>query len=269
MPEASNRLAARESHFSINATEYGKRLPCSGIVLASLTRTVTSVFGDALVAELGAGTGNLLRSFGSQKVNGYAVESSGAMRAVARHLAPHETRFQWVSGTAESCPLLDDSVNWVLLANVYHLVDPSKMFREAHRILKEYGFLTIIWNVRDLRRDQLQLEMEEMVKREVSDLKRIETSVAEIMDAVDTEGLFSEYCYVEARHEQNFTPERFLDAWKAGYDVPTQMSRQQWNDILRKTAPTLHRKSLIRTRWITRAWTFQTIPNTRSKYGIN
>lgn len=256
MPELNNS-AARWVDFSISAAEYGKRVPYSAVVLASLVRTVASIFGGVLLAELGAGTGSLLRSFGDQKVTGYAVESSGAMRAVAHYLAPDESRFEWVSGNAESCPLPDNAVNWVLLGNVYQLVDPSKMFREAHRILRENGFLTIIWNIRDFKRDQLQREIDDMVKREVPGLQRTGMSMVDVMNDLDTERLFSEYCYVEARHEQNFTPERFLDAWKASHEIPSRLSKEQWNDVLSKTARMIPHKQLIRTIWITRAWTFQ------------
>ncbi|TYL71434.1 class I SAM-dependent methyltransferase, partial [Bradyrhizobium cytisi] len=206
---------------------------------------------------LGAGTGNLLRSFDDQRVTGYAVEPNDAMHAVAYRLAPHDSRFQWMSGTAESSRLPDNSVNWALLGNAYQFVDAYKMFKEAYRILREHGFLTIIWNIRDLKRDQLQREIEEMVKCEAPGLKRTGESIADMMDAIDPNGLFSEYCYVEARHEQHFTPERFLDTWKASHDVPSQVSKQQWDDILNKTARMIPRESWIRTIWITRAWTFQ------------
>ncbi|WOH80291.1 methyltransferase domain-containing protein [Bradyrhizobium sp. BEA-2-5] len=257
MLEISNSPATKWGDFSMNAVEYGQRPPYSPVVLGLLTRTVASIFGDAVIAELGAGTGNLLRSFDSERVTGFAVEPNDAMRAVAHRLAPHKSRFTWVSGTAESSQLPDNSANWVLLGNAYQFVAPSKMFREAHRILQGHGFLTIVWNLRDFKRDGLQRQIEEMVKREVPDLKRTGTSVDDIMDAVDTEGLFSEYCYLEARHEQNLTPQHFLDTWKAGHDVPSQVSKEVWKDILSKTAKMIPSETLIRTLWITRAWTFQ------------
>lgn len=251
--------AARWGRFRINATEYGQRFPYSAVVLASLTGVVARTFGDVVIAVLGAGTGNLLRSFGGERVRGYAVESSGAMRAVAHHLAPHDCRFEWVSGTPESCPLPNNSVNWVLLGNVDRFFDPSRTFREAHRILKENGFLTIIWNIRDLKRDRLQQAMEEMVIRELSCVRRTGSSGAQIMDGVDTEGLFSEYCYAHARHEQKLPPERFLEVWKAGQDIPPSVSESHWDHILSKTARVIFCESSVCTIWRTCAWTFQAI----------
>ncbi|KKA10860.1 hypothetical protein VP03_26930 [Sinorhizobium meliloti] len=257
MPKEATKPAINWGDFTSNAKEYGERPPYSSVVLAMLAGTVTSSFGNVCIAELGAGTGNLLRSFDSDDVRGYAVEPNPAMQAVAHQLAPHDSRFEWITGTAEASGLPDNSVNWVLLGNAYQFVDPPKMFQEAHRILHKNGFLTIIWNVRDFKRDVLQREIEEMVKGEVADLKRTGTSVVEIMDIMDTKGLFKNVSYVEASHDHYFTPERFLDTWKAGCDVPSQVTEEGWNAILEKTAQMIPRDESIRTNWITRAWTLQ------------
>lgn len=257
MAVQSITAAVKWGDFTPNATEYGQRPPYSSVALQVLTQLVTKSFGSVRLAELGAGTGNLLRSFGDLEVRGFAVEPNAAMQAVAHDLAPNESRFDWVTGTAEDSGLADACANWVLLGNAYQFVDPPQMFREAHRILEQDGFLTIIWNVRDFERDALQRDIEQMVKREVGALKRTGSSVEEIMEAMDTGGLFTHHCYVEARHEQRFSPERFLDTWKAGHDVPSQVSEEKWQEIIEKTARMIPPEEVIYTFWRTRAWTLR------------
>jgi ubiquinone/menaquinone biosynthesis C-methylase UbiE len=257
MSDVATMPAVQWGDFTPNAVEYGQRPPYSAVVLGALVRTVDNHFGSVRIAELGAGTGNLLRSFPEKNLSGYAVEPNKAMRSVAHKLAPDDNRFEWINGTAEASGLPAKSVNWVLLGNAYQFVDPAAMFREAHRILVDQGFLTIIWNVRDFKRDPIQRDIEEMVKREVPNLKRTGTSVAEIMEAMDTGGLFRDYIYAEARHDQQFSRDRFLATWKAGHDVPSQVSSAQWDALLAKTARMISHLDTIATIWNTRAWTLQ------------
>ncbi|MER8536382.1 class I SAM-dependent methyltransferase [Mesorhizobium sp. M1005] len=249
--------AVKWGDFSPNASEYGQRPPYSDVVLSALARTVTEQFGPIWLAELGAGTGNLLRSFKEAEIGGFAVEPNKDMRAVARKLAPNDQRFEWVEGTAEQSNLPPASVNWVLLGNAYQFVDPLAMFAEAHRILVPGGFLTLIWNVRHFRKDPLQCSIEEMVKRLAGSLKRTGISVAEIMDSLDTGERFLEVLYAEASHKRIFTPDRFLATWKAGHDVPSQVSADMWRRIIKETERMIPDQPAIETIWLTRAWTLQ------------
>ncbi|MHC2296164.1 class I SAM-dependent methyltransferase [Rhizobium mongolense] len=243
--------------FTSNAADYGQRPPYDHRVLSALVGVVRGRFGHVRLAEIGAGTGNLLRSFVEHDISGYAVEPNPAMRSVAHELAPLERRFEWTGGTAEKTELPDGCVNWVILGNAYPFVDTVAMFREAQRILVPGGFLTIAWNVRDFKRDPLQNSIEETVKAMVPDLKRTGSSVAEIMERMDTEGLFRDFLYTEGKHIQAFSPERFVATWKAGCDVPSQVSPVMWDQIIEKTRAMTPNSDEIQTRWLTRTWTLE------------
>lgn len=245
--------------FSPNANEYGQRPPYSDVVLSSLFQTVRAQCGSVKIAEFGAGTGNLLRSFKEDEISGFAVEPNKEMRAVAQKLAAADRRFEWVPGTAENSTLPPASVNWVLLGNAYQFVDPLAMFSEAKRILVPGGFLTIIWNVRHFKRDPLQRSIEEMVNRLAGNLKRTGISVAEIMENMDTGGCFREFVYTEATHKQTLSAERFLATWKAGHDVPSQVSAELWKHIIDETDRMIPKRGSIDTIWLTRAWTLQAV----------
>nr|WP_210163531.1 class I SAM-dependent methyltransferase [Mesorhizobium sp. WSM3224] len=248
--------AVKWGDFTPNATEYGRRPPYSNVVLSSLVRTVRARFETVVLAELGAGTGNLLRSFKEEDITGFAIEPNKEMRAVARDLSSCDKRFEWRVGTAEESGLPSASVNWVLLGNAYQFVDPQTMFKEAKRILVAGGFLTIIWNLRHFRRDPLQRSIEQMVNGLVGHLKRTGLSVTEIMESMNTGGNFNEFIYTEASHKQILSSDRFLATWKAGHDVPSQVSAEMWDHIISHTARMIPDQMEIETIWLTRAWTF-------------
>ncbi|MGY3488147.1 ubiquinone/menaquinone biosynthesis C-methylase UbiE [Bradyrhizobium sp. USDA 4011] len=257
MNEVAIEPAVRWGDFSLNAADYGQNPPYSHAVLSSLLRTMRAHFDIVRIVELGAGTGNLLRSFTDDDIRGFAVEPNKEMRAVARSLAPDDTRFEWLEGAAEETNLPPRSANWVLLGNAYQFVQPPAMFKEVSRILVPGGFLTIIWNVRHLKRDTLQRSIEEMVQRTVGALKRTGSSVVELMETVDTNGCFNEYIYMESSHKQVFSPERLLASWKAGHDIPSQVSAEIWQHVISEIARAIPKQDSIETTWLTRAWTFQ------------
>lgn len=257
MTEVALQSAVRWGDFSLYAADYSQNPPYSHVVLSSLLRTVRARFEAVRIVELGAGTGNLLRSFIDEDIRGFAVEPNTEMRAVARSLAPADTRFEWIEGTAEKSSLPPKSANWVLLGNAYQFVQPSAMFKETSRILVPGGFLTIIWNVRHFKKDALQRSIEEAATRMAGHLKRTGSSVADLMESVDTTGRFNEYIYIEGSHKQTFSPERLLASWKAGHDIPSQVSAEMWQRVVSEIARMIPKQASIETTWLTRAWTFQ------------
>ena len=101
---------------------------------------------DAMVLDLGAGTGKLTRLLAELGATLVAVEPSAAMRAEFAAVLPavpvHE-------GTAEEIPLPDAGVDAVVVAQAFHWFDATRALREIARVLRPGGGLGLIWNERD------------------------------------------------------------------------------------------------------------------------
>ena len=96
--------------------------------------------------DLGAGTGKLTRLLLPAGATLVAVEPVEAMRAEFASVLP-EVRM--VAGVAEVLPFADGTFDAVVCAQAFHWFDGDRALPEIHRVLKRWGRLGLLWNVRD------------------------------------------------------------------------------------------------------------------------
>lgn len=256
MPEA----AMKWGNFAPIAPMYSARAPHSKDVLKCISALVPEEDGTIRIADIGSGTGNLLRSLSSLNVSGYAVEPTPEMRDEAHRQLAGDTivdRMEWVGGTAENTGLTDSCVSWALMGNLLQWVDRPRAFQEARRILKDDGFLTISWNVRDYEKDPVQQRVEDTIRGIVPDLYRTEAGLDEIMGGIQTLGKFTEWMYVEQSYRHRLSADRFFDTWQGVNEIPSQVDEKTWNRVLEAIKGAIPGESEIDTVWITRAWTYK------------
>lgn len=117
----------------------------------SMARDLKQEFGladNAVVADLGSGTGLSSVPFLRASFSVIGVEPNAAMRALAeKNLAAH-ARFSSAHGTAEDSTLPTHSVDLVIAAQAAHWFDAARARVEALRILRRPACAALIWNER-------------------------------------------------------------------------------------------------------------------------
>ena len=98
------------------------------------------------VADVGAGTGKMTAVLLGLGHRVTAIEPDEGMLSLLRRKFPQATAFV---GTAERLPLLDASVDAVVVAQAFHWVDKAVAFVEIARVLRPGGWLGVVWNDRD------------------------------------------------------------------------------------------------------------------------
>jgi SAM-dependent methyltransferase len=96
---------------------------------------------DAVVADVGAGTGMLAEIFLEAGHRVIAVEPNGEMLEACRELAAQQPALQVVPGSAEATTLPNASVDLIAVGRAMHWFDWSSAHREFVRILRPAGWV--------------------------------------------------------------------------------------------------------------------------------
>jgi len=105
---------------------------------------------QAVVADIGAGTGISTAMFLDAGCIVHAVEPNAPMLAAARARLGDRAGFHAVDGRAEATTLADASVDLVAAAQAFHWFDTDAVRGEWRRILRPDGVAAVFWNSRRL-----------------------------------------------------------------------------------------------------------------------
>ncbi|MER7674818.1 class I SAM-dependent methyltransferase [Kitasatospora sp. NPDC096128] len=140
-----DRQRLHASSFGAAAAAYAEHRP--DYAHAAVRWALDSAPGPR-VLDLGAGTGKLTATLLELGVEVIAVEPDPAMLTELRRLLP---AVRALSGSAESVPLPDASVDAVLAGNAMHWFDMAVAGPEIARVLAPGGVLAGLWNLLDDR----------------------------------------------------------------------------------------------------------------------
>lgn len=245
--------------YSELARNYCNRPAYSHVVLDAIVRYMGLNHGTRpSVVEVGAGTGKLTRMLLERGMNVAAVEPNDAMRGEGiKYTAGMGVH--WIKGTGENTTLADGVADWAVMASSFHWTDPAKSLPEFFRILKPGGYLTVMWNPRDLERSDIERKIEAriaeiapLIKRRSSGGKKYTETIA---DTLVSTGHFADVLFMEARHEETMTRERYLGVWMSVNDVRAQAGEEGWARIVGAIEQELGTAGEVVIPYLTRAWT--------------
>ena len=126
---------------------------------------------SSIIADIGAGTGihsKLLANI-AQKV--YCVEPNEEMAAECSSLKLEFPNIEIYNSTGENTLLPDNCLDYVMIAQAFHMLDQHKCKIEFQRILKQRGKVVLTWNSKS--HDTLLFkDTEEVLHRYCSDYNR-------------------------------------------------------------------------------------------------
>lgn len=141
--------------FSDKADNYVKARPSYAPALLDKLEEYGLKKGNA-VADIGSGTGIFTRQLLDKGAKVFAVELNDKMRQKAETSLEKFKNFISVNASAEATSLADNSVNFVTCAQSFHWFDKEKFKIECNRILKQDGYVALIWNTRDMSSESVK-----------------------------------------------------------------------------------------------------------------
>lgn len=209
----------------------------------------------AKAADVGAGTGiwaNMLASAGCQVD---AVEPNDAMRQAGEAQFP---TLKWHGAAAEETGLAEHSYDLVTMASSFHWPDFDRAVREFGRILKPGGYFCALWNTREIAGNALLEDIEARLKELVPTLKRVSSGRSEFTDALTKRlrdcQVFEDVVYLEGRHVEKQSPERYIGLWESVNDIRVQAGPEKFGQFIEYIREKTKNIEYIDAGYITRAW---------------
>jgi len=208
--------------------------------------------------DVGAGTGIWTRMVHALGVNtAKAVEPNQNMRknGIADSLG---TSIEWLPGSAEAIPVQSGTAHWLTMASSFHWADFVAATKEFHRVLRPGGMFTALWNPRLVEVNPMLVEIEDRLGELKPNIKRVSSGRSGITtcltDKLEDSDLFEDVVYIEGRHVINFSPERYLQAWRSVNDLRVQLGEDRFNQFMDFVERRIEREPYIEATYLTRAW---------------
>lgn len=133
------------SLFTGKASLYDRYRPSYPSFIISHLRKKTSLSKRDLIAEFGFGTGKLTRLLLQNGNQVFGIEPENEMQELFLEKYARNTKFTLIPGSAEKNELKNESVDVIVAAQSFHLFDPIKTRDEFYRVIKQNGFIILIW----------------------------------------------------------------------------------------------------------------------------
>ena len=259
----SQHLIARKNmqsgDFSGLAGNYSNARPSyAPSVLAALQGLLCKPSGEIDFIDVGSGTGIWTRLVVLAGVrSAVAVEPNDDMLQTGRKdSATHDIR--WLSGTAEQTGLPTASGDWLTMASSFHWVDIQMGFQEFHRVLRPGGLFTALWNPRLVEVNPLLVEIEDYLTALAPDIQRVSSGrsgiTVTLTESLSQSDLFEDVVYIEGRHIEYMSPQRYLNAWKSVNDLQVQLGPERFERFLAYVGDKVSNQEAIEATYLTRSW---------------
>lgn len=136
------------SIFGRKAREYASYRPSYPSELMDFLQGMLESKPDPVIADLGCGTGIFSRLLVEANFTVVGIEPDALMRKACRSVLNSSSRFTLLQGRAEATGLASQSTDAIVAAQSFHWFDIAESRREFARILREPGFVFLVWNER-------------------------------------------------------------------------------------------------------------------------
>jgi SAM-dependent methyltransferase len=167
-----------KERFSSRVDHYVRYRPGYPRAVLEALREGCGLAAGWVVADIGAGPGNLTRLFLDHGNRVFAVEPNRPMREAGKRLLSSYPNFASVAGSAECTLLADASVDLVVAGQAFHWFDADRCKLEFQRILRSPRWVALVWNQRRVAAGPFLAGYEQIAQRYRTDRSSADQPVA-------------------------------------------------------------------------------------------
>src|SRR3989344_1838514 len=192
-------VTSAENRFSDRVENYVKYRPHYPQALVNLLQDKQYFKPDALIADIGSGTGISAQLFLQNNFKVIGVEPNEPMRLAAEEILKgslEKKQFVSINANAEHTSIQDNSIDLVIAAQSFHWFDKEKFKVECKRILKPEAHVALIWNDRQTDTNDFLKLYEEFLQMFATDYKVVNHKNFQdkgVFDAFFGENNYKEY----------------------------------------------------------------------------
>ncbi|MBP9853699.1 MAG: class I SAM-dependent methyltransferase [Candidatus Omnitrophica bacterium] len=252
----------KHGDFTKLAESYSKHRPAySPTVLAAILGALNKDRKQIDFVDVGAGTGIWTRMVAAQGCRTTAVEPNDQMREYGQK-GNAGLNIHWQAGSAEQTNLDHNCCDLLSMASSFHWPDFDKATKEFYRLIRPEGYFVALWNPRYIEANPMLVEIEEKLKQMVPGMKRKSSGRSEFCDTLTDRllqcGHFEDALYLEGRHVEIMTPDRYIGIWDSVNDIRVQAGEQIFKQFMDFVKDKVQGLKQIETTYLTRAWMAKT-----------
>jgi ubiquinone/menaquinone biosynthesis C-methylase UbiE len=251
--------------FSALARNYVNRPAYDKTLIEKIMNHTCLCLSDTSIADVGAGTGKLARVLAEMGCkNIYAVEPNDEMRNEGlEYTKDFCLTIKWSQGTGETTNLPDNCVDLVTMASSFHWTDPNQSLPEFRRVLKPNGYLSIMWNTRDIASSELHAEIENIIYKIAPDIKRVSSGNLSYTknwnEVLVSTGDFKDVKFIETSYIERMSKERYMNTWRSVNDIQAQAGPERFEEILNKIEEKISLLECLDVPYKMRSWTVKKV----------
>lgn len=165
--------------FSSRVENYVRYRPSYPPAALGLLEQRCGLSAQAVVADVGSGTGILTQLLLQRGAQVIGVEPNDGMRAAAERALAGDPRFRSLRGSAEATTLGADSVDLLVAAQAFHWFKIEAARREALRVIRPGGWAALLWNEHPSSGNAFLGDYEALVRRHAPEFDQVVGSRAD------------------------------------------------------------------------------------------
>lgn len=183
-----------------------------------------------------------------------AVEPNDAMREIGIERTKNQN-IEWIRAIGIESTLKPKCFDWVTFGSSFNVMDRTLALKESHRILKDDGYFSCMWNHRDLN-DPIQEIAEEIIIDLAPKYQRGIRREDQRPIIESHKNLFDNIIYIEQDFYFHQNIENYINAWKSVKNPYWNLETKEGEELFNKISYQMKHKlpSEFKIKYTTRCW---------------